>query len=167
MTLLSNIDEKKKSYHLKKFILNDTIISCCSFYQEDFNKINIKINLSLNENVLINGNEQLVWEMLSCILDNCKKYATSYVNISLSKYKRKYILLISNDSTFVKDGNLDICFEKFYRLDESHNSSIEGSGIGLSIVKEIATFHHFKISAYGLKGTFNIKIIFHNKFNNG
>ena len=51
-----------------------------------------------------------------------------------------------------RNGNMDILFERFYRLDSSRNSKTGGSGIGLSIVKSIVDAHKGSINAKAIKG---------------
>lgn len=54
---------------------------------------------------------------------------------------------IENDAGEIPKGNLDILFERFYRLDTSRSSGTGGSGIGLSIAKSIVQSHRGKIHA--------------------
>ena len=37
-------------------------------------------------------------------------------------------------------------FERFYRCDESHSSSVPGTGLGLSLVKRAVEANHAKIA---------------------
>lgn len=47
----------------------------------------------------------------------------------------------------IEKGNLNVLFERFYRVDASHNSKTGGFGIGLSVVYAIVTAHKGKITA--------------------
>ena len=69
------------------------------------------------------------------------------IQISLLQKGRHYHLKIWNTVDDIPKGNLDILFERFYRLDSSRNSQTGGSGIGLSIVKSIAEAHKGKVHA--------------------
>ena len=51
-----------------------------------------------------------------------------------------------------EQGNLDVLFERFYRLDSSRNSGTGGSGIGLSVAQAIVQAHKGKITAENKTG---------------
>lgn len=54
---------------------------------------------------------------------------------------------VYNETETVPKGNLDMLFERFYRLDVSRNSETGGSGIGLSVAHAIVNAYHGKIRA--------------------
>ena len=56
-------------------------------------------------------------------------------------------MVVKNTVEEIAAGNLDILFERFFRLDSSRNSQTGGAGIGLSIVKAIVERHGGKVSA--------------------
>ena len=50
----------------------------------------------------------------------------------------------------IKEEDLAIIWDRYYRVDKGHKRSVEGSGLGLSIVKGILEYHNFK---YGVEST--------------
>ena len=52
-----------------------------------------------------------------------------------------------NTTDQIEKGKLDMLFERFYRMDASHNSRTGGFGIGLSVVYAIVKAHKGKITA--------------------
>ena len=92
------------------------------------------------------GNRYLINELFYIFFDNALKYTKSNGEASLTIKKnqnKKIEITFSND---IEDNEMDTeqLFERFYR---SPNSvSKEGSGIGLSIAKEIVELHKGKIS---------------------
>ena len=70
------------------------------------------------------------------------------MNVLEKKKKgKKHQLVVQNTVKEISTGNLDILFERFFRLDSSRNSKTGGSGIGLSIVKAIVERHGGKVNA--------------------
>lgn len=79
-------------------------------------------------------------ELLGNLLDNARKWARSAVRVSYDAP----LLVIEDDGPGVPDGELARIGERGRRLDESK----QGSGLGLSIVEDIADIYGFAVS-YG------------------
>ena len=125
-----------------------------------FESKNKVLRLYIDENIEYKGDMNLIKELFSITLDNALKYSKTFCNVTLKKQGSKIIYKISNDALDIKEGNLNECFERFYRTDGSRASSVEGSGIGLSIAKEIVNLHKGSIKATGLSGNiFEIEAI--------
>ena len=45
----------------------------------------------------------------------------------------------------IPENQLDSIFEKFYRVNDTHVYGIGGTGLGLTVVKEIVEAHHGEI----------------------
>ena len=80
-------------------------------------------------------------------MDNALKYTKEKgaIDLSLRKNnKNKVEIIFSND---IEDKEIDVnqLFERFYRSASVNKK--EGSGIGLSIAKEIINLHKGKVSA--------------------
>jgi signal transduction histidine kinase len=55
-------------------------------------------------------------------------------------------LSISNTGPGIPTEKLSRVFDQFYRGDASHNSAVEGCGLGLSIVQSIAKAHNGEVT---------------------
>ena len=53
-----------------------------------------------------------------------------------------------NEGPTIPEEKLSTIFDRFYRLDESRTSNTGGSGLGLSIAKDIVEAHGGTIKAY-------------------
>ena len=92
-------------------------------------------------------------------MDNAIKYSISKIDVSLKKAGNKLEFSISNDATNQKMGLHPEVFERFYRTDDVRASQVQGSGIGLSIAKEIVEVHKGKIEAMSTNELFIIKVV--------
>lgn len=153
---LARLDENEK-VPMAKFDFTSAFLDVCDSFKPLFESENKKLDFKAAPDIRYNGNEKLLRKLLSIILDNARKYSSSYASISLAKSGNRIIIKEANDGEGIKDGSLNRVFERFYRSDEVRGGQIEGSGIGLSIGMDIVNLHHGKINAYGEKGIFNIK----------
>ena len=115
---------------------------------------------NIQEGVHLFGDEKLIRQLLSVILENASKYAKTKTVFNLSTQGQKVVILAQNDAEGITQGDMDKCFERFYRASSTRGSGKEGSGIGLSIAKEIVNLHKGTIEAFGdVNNNFNIKVV--------
>ncbi len=113
-----------------------------------------RLSMEVEEGVICQGDGDKLRQMIELLLENALKYASAQGEIWLSlkcvKRGGRARLLVWNtveEGSGIVPGNLDMLFERFYRLDASRNSGTGGSGIGLSIVKAIVRQHGGRITA--------------------
>lgn len=113
-----------------------------------------RLSMEVEEGVVCQGDGDKLRQMIELLLENALKYASAQGEIRLSlkcvKKGGRARLLVWNtveEGSGIVPGNLDMLFERFYRLDASRNSGTGGSGIGLSIVKAIVRQHGGRITA--------------------
>ena len=144
----------------KKINIVETLDDILESVNELFKSKNIEIIKEYDTELSFSGDEGLIRQLFSIILDNAYKYAKTYLKVNAIISGSKINISFINDSNNIEEGNLDKCFERFYRFDEARATGVEGSGIGLSIAKEIIMLHKGDIHAIGHKNNiFEIKII--------
>lgn len=159
---LTKLEEEQK-IEKKEFSFSDIIKEIFYEYELIMSNSNKKIVGDIDEGINFVGDEKLIRQFITILLDNSMKYAkeNSTVNISLKKQNRKIVFSVENEADGLEVKNYDVLFERFYRSDNSRNSKTGGYGIGLSVAKTIVLQHKGKISAESSDGK---SIIFKAKF---
>jgi signal transduction histidine kinase len=104
-----------------------------------------------------------VWETIVLnLLSNALKYTPrGEVSLALRADEDRARLVVRDTGVGIPDTALPHVFERFYRARESEARSIEGSGIGLALVRELARALHGEVivaSTLGEGSTFTIEI---------
>lgn len=84
------------------------------------------------------------------IVGNAAKYIDKeqgIVVVRVEETEEDYIVRVMDNGIGIANEEIPMIFDRFYRTDESRNSSTGGSGLGLSIAKKIITDHGGKIWA--------------------
>lgn len=126
--LLSSIVESIFDYAKNKGIDID--------FHSEINEEIMAIDCDIFERVILN------------LLSNAIKFTKANGRINVSLYRdNNYILILVKDSGIgIPREKLDNIFQRFSQVDKSLNRNYEGSGIGLSIVKEFVELHKGRVS---------------------
>jgi heavy metal sensor kinase len=103
----------------------------------------ISTEFEIAPDVKVFGDELYLRRVLLNLLDNAIKYnvAGGSLSISLTSLHPTAQLRIANTGPGIMKEDEPRVFERFYRGDPSHSSEISGSGLGLSICREIVAAH--------------------------
>lgn len=109
----------------------------------------------------LQADEQLLTQAISNLLSNAIKYSPPETEVVVSARfdQNQFVIGVRDQGFGIEPGALDKIFEKFFRLERDTSSNIVGTGLGLSLVKEIVEQHGGRItveSAPGLGSTFSI-----------
>lgn len=116
----------------------------------------------LEELVFIEADEIMLRSMLDNIINNALHYAIDdlgkplgTITLSLKRHNNTIWLSVKDEGKGIEKKELNTIFDRFYRVD----SKKSGSGLGLNIVKQIASLHKAKVQASNDNGLI-ISIIF-------
>ncbi len=154
--------ESEKKQDFKVFNLSNAIKSIIEIYLPVFEDNNIKLISNIEKKIKFSGNNILLTQSFTNILDNAIKYSTTNkekeIKITLiKKYGNIYLNFIDNGDGIDKE-NYSRVFDRFVRL-EKHRQT-DGNGLGLSIVKAILKLHNASISLSNNKPGLIVKIRF-------
>ncbi len=97
------------------------------------------------------------------LLDNAVKYCPegSEVRVRLQTDGENIVVEVADNGPGIPPEDLPHIFDKMYRVEKESTRSVEGSGLGLSIVKRIVELHGGQIaveSAVGKGTTFRVRL---------
>lgn len=149
MVMLSRMDEESGEKDFARFSLSEAVSDAAEAFVPLAKAVGKELELQIEAVLFLEGDEKQIRQMVSLLLDNAVKYSDEKgrIVLSLKKKGKKHQLVVQNTVKEISTGNLDILFERFFRLDSSRNSKTGGSGIGLSIVKAIVERHGGKVNA--------------------
>ena len=90
----------------------------------------------------IMGDVQLLHELLSNLIDNAQRYGGTQIMLSVQSNAQTVTWCVSDNGPGIPEHQREEVFAPFHRL----STSIEGAGIGLTIVARIARLHHAQLN---------------------
>lgn len=90
------------------------------------------------------------------LVSNAIKYSSKIrqpkITISLQSYEKSVVITVHDNGIGISEENLPHIFDTFFRADQARTRVSNGSGLGLSVCKEIIELHHGKIWATSTEG---------------
>ena len=91
---------------------------------------------------IANGNALLLHELIANLLDNAIAYTQNGGSVTLRVHSNSPVLIeVEDNGPGIPEAERDKVFERFYRSKASAAQLPAGSGLGLSIVRDIAVGH--------------------------
>ncbi len=101
--------------------------------------LSIEINADGYENVMIDGDKMLFELIFSNVIGNAVKYSNKNgkILIELENFENKIKIEVSDNGIGIPQNEIKMIFRQFYRASNLRTKKIDGSGLGLALVKEI------------------------------
>ncbi len=120
-----------------------------------------RITLMMEEklpDIRIFADPEKLSQIVSNLLENALQYTPSEgtLKISVQQERAEALFVFANTCTDLKDEDLPVIFERFYRGEKSRSREHGGAGIGLAIVKELVEAHGGHVGAQLSEGSVRI-----------
>lgn len=161
---LSKLQNGKVDLNPQKFSVYEFIDSAVSRYQVLSEKQGYRFEVERDADVICEGDEPRLEQVLRNFIDNAVNYSGDSRKIIIRQKNLEDVVRIEvvDFGVGIEREKLPMIFDRYYR-DERTKRDITGSGLGLSIVKEILRLHgrRFGVQSELGKGStfwFEIKI---------
>ncbi len=152
---LDDIDDRVRKVSHTDFNINKLIRDTALSFEITCTSKNIKINLALEGNELIvNADHGKIQQVMYNLIDNALKFSSngSSIDIETSYKNKKAYISVKDHGIGISSNDLPKIWDRFYKADSSRGKDRTGSGLGLSIVREIIQSHGQKINVVSTQG---------------
>lgn len=143
----SRMERGEKKYNFQPCDLTEIVRGTAETFRPHLEAGGIKFAVELPDvNISIKGDADALSQVLVNLLSNAEKYSNGGKEISMLLIQRQTPLphaeiRVMDRGTGVPRGCEEKIFEKFYRAHDSLSNGIQGSGLGLTIARQIARAH--------------------------
>ena len=159
-TLVNDLLDLSKMQE-SRITLNPEIFDLSLLVEEQLKKYDVytmkegyQIESSLEKNAFIKADYSRIAQVFNNFMTNAINYCGSDRRIIVKEYIKDGVVRceVRDFGEGIDEKNLPLIWDRYYKLDKTHVRSTSGSGIGLSIVKEILELHQAKYGAISKKG---------------
>ena len=146
--------ESGKGYEINKeeVNINPLLSQVVGFFRDSSSKHTIQSDLPVLP-VQVQIDSEKIEQVMKNIINNAIKYSPSGGTISVKGEKTdgEYLVTVEDQGIGMTPEQVEKIFDKFFRADAS-NTAIEGTGLGMSIVKHIVEMHGGRVWVKSEKG---------------
>ena len=113
-------------------------------FEETLENNDVQLSLNIDPDVIINGNEKRMKQVIQHIIDNAIRYSEKgdAIEILLLNYDTFCQLIINDNGVGMSEEDLHQVKDLFYRVNKARTRLDGGSGLGLSLVEHIVKSHN-------------------------
>jgi signal transduction histidine kinase len=151
----SHMERGERKYTFQKCDFTALVRETVEIYRPHVESNGFKLELSLpNAPLCVSGDRDALSQIVVNLLSNAEKYSNGAKEISVEAVaeSRWAILKVLDRGPGVAAGCENKIFEQFYRAHDSLSSGIQGSGLGLTLARQIARAHGGDVTYEPRKG---------------
>ncbi len=146
---LSKLDARQIQPQLEPFSFADLLQDVVMKFKPLAEKKHIQLDAVLPERLpQVYADIGLLERALSNLIDNALRYTPEKgsVKIEIVQTGKKILVKISDTGFGIKEEELPLIFDRFYRVEKSRSRTTGGAGLGLAIAHKILELHKTTIS---------------------
>ena len=148
LLVLALYEGNKISPNVENIVLSVLIDDVTARMRRIADEKDISITVEDPEREQVAADPAMLEMIFENILSNAIKYSpvNSAITIAIEHQGNDIICSIADQGIGIPEKDILKIFDRFYRVDESRNSTTGGVGVGLSIVKKLADLQHITVT---------------------
>lgn len=151
---LSKLETNHEKISISKYDLVSEIKGVLSRYDIIKETKNYNFILELPEKALVKADKNKINQVIYNLINNAINYTgkDKKITIKISEKEKNFLVEIIDSGKGIKGSDLPYIWDKYYKSEKNHQRNVVGTGIGLSIVRNILETHNFKYGVNSKKG---------------
>jgi len=141
LLLLARVDAGQLTLNTEPVDLSGLMVSAA----EDIELIapHLQVDTEIQPGITVPADITLLRQVIGNLTGNAVKYnrENGYIRLVLETDKKTARVTVSNTGPTIPEHERQRIFERFYRADKSRSREVDGTGLGLSLAREIARVH--------------------------
>jgi len=160
----SKLEEGEKSFRFEPLFIDQILQEIVISFKNSIPDKDFKVIYKQGNHLPgINADKVAITQVIHNLLDNAFKYSgnSDLIEVYAKSDKKSVIISVKDYGIGIPSEERDKIYSRFYRISNDHTQQVKGSGIGLTIVKQIIESHGGTISLeskVGSGSTFSIKL---------
>lgn len=150
---LEDVEESNNELTLERFDIKEFLSMTLLAFEALAEEKNIRLELEA-EFGIIEADRNKLEQVMTNLLSNAIKFTSKGGRISVLSLQTsdEQIITVKDNGEGIPENKQKYIFERFYQVEPSRNSELQGQGLGLAVVKEIINAHHGTITVDSQEG---------------
>ena len=151
---LSKIQSGTQKLTIEQFDLEKFVKNIIKRYDIMSENKKYKFKVSINKNIIVSADRKRIEQVMYNLINNAINYTGDDKKIIINALVLENTVRIEVKDTGkgIDKEELENIWDKYYKIDKTHSREQVGSGVGLSIVKNILINHNCNYGVESIKG---------------
>ncbi|MEK5037752.1 sensor histidine kinase [Sporosarcina sp. FSL K6-3457] len=155
---LNHLQEDMYTIDSQPIAIAQLLVDTIDLFAIHLTEKELRLELNIGEDLIIMGDSKRIQQVFYNTIDNAIKYSSpnGAIAIMLKEDDHDFVQFkVTNTGTHINDADLKRIGERFFRTDKARTRTTGGTGLGITIVKEIIRLHEgqFTMTSDAIEGT--------------
>ena len=147
---LSRLDSGEMKLNYQKFDLLSILVTIIITFEHEIEYKHIEIKgLDTISPKFVYGDKDLIHQVIYNLIENAVKFTNEngFIEFNITENSEQTDFSVKNSGMGIKQSEISLVFDRFYKTDKSRSKDKKGLGLGLYLVRSIIRMHGGDITA--------------------
>lgn len=145
---LARTNKEKEKIDMYPVVLSETIRESVNLLKNQANQKELQISVAVDDSIIVHGNDEKLMQVMINVIENAIRYSfeKTTIHVLIQKIEGNAMIQVFDHGIGIPEEDLPHITEPFYRVNKARSRADGGSGLGLSIVKDLVEQHGGKLT---------------------